>query len=63
MYSGDINQSGLIDGTDLSELDNGAYNLLSGRFLPTDLNGDNFTDGTDFVIGDNNRSYIGVITL
>lgn len=62
MYSGDINQSGFIDGTDLSELDNGAYNLLSGRFLPTDLNGDNFTDGTDFVIGDNNRSYIGVIT-
>lgn len=62
IFSGDVNQSGFIDGTDLSAIDNAAYNLMSGRYQPTDLNGDNFTDGTDFVIGDNNRTYIGVIT-
>ncbi|MBK9403744.1 MAG: hypothetical protein IPN57_04285 [Ignavibacteria bacterium] len=58
VYSGDINQSGFVDATDMSILDNDAYNLISGRFLPSDLNGDNIVDGADMSTGDNN-SYIG----
>ncbi len=42
----------------MSILDNDAYNLIAGRFLPSDLNGDNIVDGADMSTGDNN-SYIG----
>ena len=49
-----MNQDLWIDGKDLAQLDNHAYQFLSGRFLPSDLNGDNVVDGADFSIGDNN---------
>ena len=61
MWSGDVNQDGIIDGTDLSSIDNLAYNFTSGYGLPEDLNGDNIVDGIDFLIGDNNRTYHYVI--
>ena len=40
-------------GDDLAIIDNDAYNSLSG-YVISDLNGDNFVDGTDLVIVDNN---------
>ena len=63
IYSGDVDQSGYIDGLDLFRLDNDSYIFRTGLRLPTDLNGDNVVDGADFLIGDNNvYNFIGVIT-
>ena len=61
LYSGDVNQDGIIDGTDNTLIDNDAFNFLSG-YLDTDLTGDDFVDATDFAIADNNaNSFIGSI--
>jgi hypothetical protein len=53
IYSGDINQDGIIDFSDLSIADNDAANFLSG-YISSDVNGDNNTDITDLTIVDNN---------
>jgi hypothetical protein len=50
LYSGDVDQDGTIDGTDLQEIDNDAYNFVFGQLLNTDLNGDDFVDGGDFCL-------------
>ncbi|MDQ3019124.1 MAG: hypothetical protein M3R36_00920 [Bacteroidota bacterium] len=53
IYSGDVNQDGTVDLTDLSLIDNDAYNFVSGYFN-TDLTGDNYVDLEDLSIADNN---------
>ncbi len=53
IFSGDVNQDGTIDASDLSETDNDAYNSLSG-YVRTDVTGDNFVDAGDVSIVDNN---------
>ncbi len=53
MYSGDVNQDKIIDGTDVGMVDNAASNFLTG-YVVTDLTGDGFVDGTDFALADNN---------
>ncbi|MEO6694023.1 MAG: PKD domain-containing protein [Ignavibacteria bacterium] len=53
VYSGDVNQDGIIDGTDLSLIDNDAMNFTKG-YVVTDVNGDNIVDGSDASIADNN---------
>ena len=53
IYSGDVNQDGIIDATDLSEVDNDAANSLSG-YVRTDVTGDDFVDAEDVSIIDNN---------
>ncbi len=53
IYSGDVNQDGIIDLNDLSLADNDSYNFASGN-LVTDVNGDYFTDINDISIIDNN---------
>ncbi len=53
IYSGDVNQDGLIDGTDLFLVDNDALAGVTG-YVNTDLNGDGIVDGTDEMIADNN---------
>lgn len=53
IYSGDVNQDGIIDGGDVSTIDNAAFNMLSG-YNNTDLSGDNYVDATDTAIADNN---------
>jgi len=53
MYSGDVNQDGIVDGTDLSLIDNDAANFVQG-YVPTDLNCDGIVDGSDASIADNN---------
>lgn len=61
-YSADVNQDGGIDGTDLAKIHNDANSFLTGFYLPSDLDGNSFVDGIDFLIGDNNRTFHFVIT-
>ncbi|MBK9403901.1 MAG: hypothetical protein IPN57_05130 [Ignavibacteria bacterium] len=53
IYSGDVNQDEVIDASDMSEVDNDAYNSVSG-YVRTDLTGDDFVDAEDMSIVDNN---------
>jgi hypothetical protein len=53
IYSGDVNQDGVIDGSDGSLIDNDAFNFVFG-YVVSDLTGDNVTDGSDAAIADNN---------
>ncbi len=55
IYSGDVNQDGLIDLTDVLLISNDA-SIFSAGYLVTDLNGDNLTDLTDLLMGFNNSS-------
>jgi len=55
VYSGDINQDGTVDASDVSEVDNDSYISLSG-YVRTDVTGDNFVDATDVSIIDNNAN-------
>jgi hypothetical protein len=52
-YSGDVNQDGTIDGTDVGAIDNDAFNFATG-YIATDVNGDGSVDGTDVSVADNN---------
>ena len=53
IFSGDVNQEGTIDGSDLSETENDAFNSVSG-YVRTDVTGDDFVDAADVSIVDNN---------
>ncbi|MDQ3021366.1 MAG: hypothetical protein M3R36_12465 [Bacteroidota bacterium] len=61
MFSGDVNQDGTIDLSDLGLIDNDAFNFVSG-FVTTDLNADGTVDIDDAAIADNNVfNFVGVI--
>ena len=51
MYSGEVNSDNTIDVTDVSMIENDAFNYLTGDVI-TDLNGDNFVDVTDSAFAD-----------
>jgi len=53
IYGGDVNQSGDVDGSDFSAVDNDAFNFVTG-YVNTDVTGDNVTDASDFALVDNN---------
>jgi len=55
LYSGDVNQDGLIDTGDLGLIDNDYSKYLSGYF-GTDLDGDGVVDSGDIGQCDNNYS-------
>ncbi len=55
IFSGDVKRDGTVDGTDVSAIDNDAYNFVSG-YVVSDLTGDNFVDASDFSIADNNAA-------
>ena len=62
IFSGDVNQDGTVDATDVSNIDNDASNFVGG-YVVTDLTGDDFVDGTDFAIADNNAAnFVSAIT-
>ncbi len=62
VYTGDLNQSGFVDATELSMIENDAANFLAGRFVITDLNGDEIVDASDYLIVDNNAyNFVGVV--
>lgn len=54
-YSGDINNDGTVDLTDLGSIDNDAANFVTG-YVTNDLNGDDAVDISDLSIGDNNAN-------
>jgi hypothetical protein len=53
IYSGDVNQDGVVDATDAGAIDNDAFNFITG-YVKTDLTGNNFVDASDAAIADNN---------
>ncbi|MBK7253013.1 MAG: FG-GAP repeat protein [Ignavibacteria bacterium] len=62
IYSGDINQDGTIDASDVSETDNDAFSSVSG-YVSTDVTGDDFVDAGDVSIVDNNAfNAVSVVT-
>ncbi|HMS34069.1 MAG TPA: right-handed parallel beta-helix repeat-containing protein [Ignavibacteria bacterium] len=56
MYSGDINQDGFVDNTDLIAITNDVNDFVSGIRLATDLTGDDFVDTRDLIRCYNNSS-------
>ncbi len=54
LYSGDINQDGVINGLDASIIDSCGQFFLFGYYLIADLNGDGAVDGLDANFVDNN---------
>ncbi|MBV6479509.1 MAG: hypothetical protein HGGPFJEG_02283 [Ignavibacteria bacterium] len=61
VYSGDVNQDGVVDATDAGAIDNDASNFVSG-YLNTDITGDDLVDATDAAIGDNNAAnFVGKV--
>jgi hypothetical protein len=61
IYSGDVNQDGLVDATDLIAVDNDASTFVAG-YVTTDINGDGLTDSSDLILVDNNSgNFIGAI--
>src|ERR1035438_208071 len=54
IYSGDVNQDGLVDSGDILLIDNDYTNYLFGPGLVTDVNGDGVVDSGDILITDNN---------
>jgi endonuclease G, mitochondrial len=62
IYSGDVNQDGVIDSGDLGITDNDNTNYVSG-YTNTDINGDGLVDSGDLGIADNNNSgYVSKIS-
>jgi len=59
IFSGDADQDGLIDASDLSDADNDAVISLSG-YVNTDVTGDDYVDAEDISIIENN---VGVIKV
>jgi hypothetical protein len=55
VYSGDVNQDGLVDLSDLITVDNANLNYTSG-YVASDINGDGIVDLSDLIIVDNNNS-------
>jgi hypothetical protein len=62
IFSGDVNQDGIVDATDNSLIDNDAYYFREG-YINTDLTGDRAVDGSDYTIAENNAaSFVSAIT-
>ncbi|HMS65789.1 MAG TPA: CHRD domain-containing protein [Ignavibacteria bacterium] len=53
IYSGDLDQDGIIDASDLGAVENDALNNVSG-YVNTDVTGDDFVDAGDLSIVENN---------
>ncbi|QLH46133.1 MAG: hypothetical protein HWD58_11155 [Bacteroidota bacterium] len=49
LYSGDINQDGVVDGLDYNDWESDNNNFGAG-YLAIDLNGDGIVDGLDFLL-------------
>lgn len=61
IYSGDVNKDNVIDGSDVSIIDNDSYAFATGYYA-SDLDASGMVDGTDLLIGSNNgANFIGVI--
>ncbi|MDZ4712412.1 MAG: hypothetical protein SGI89_08815 [bacterium] len=62
LYSGDVNQDGSVDVSDLIDIFNDAANFVSG-YVVTDVTGDDFVDSSDLLLTFNNSTnFVSVIT-
>lgn len=62
VYSGDVNQDGIVDASDALMVDNDA-NIFATGYVVTDVNGDYSVDATDALIVDNNsNNFVSKIT-
>jgi hypothetical protein len=62
IFSGDENQDGIVDGSDLADIENLAT-LASSGYVPQDLNGDGLVDGSDLSMAENDATLaVGVMT-
>lgn len=62
-YTGDVNDDNSVDGSDVSDIDNDAFNFVSGDYVITDLNFDGTVDGSDVQLADNNAfNFVGEVT-
>ena len=60
-YVGDVNQDGLVDGSDISEVEI-ANNAFAGGYIYLDVNGDGLIDGSDISLTEiNNNAFVYVI--
>ncbi|MBK7030468.1 MAG: S8 family serine peptidase [Bacteroidales bacterium] len=55
LYSGDISQDGIVDGSDMAAVDNASTIVLTG-YVAEDTNGDGLVDGSDMALIDNNAT-------
>ena len=56
VYVGDVNQDGIVDGTDMLEVGTASRPPVLNGYFPQDVNGDGLVDGTDMLlIGTNSR--------
>ncbi len=61
-YTGDINQDGAVDQTDLTLAYNDVIEFKTGNLLNSDLNGDEYVDMTDLnYVYNNSVRFVGVI--
>jgi hypothetical protein len=61
IYSGDVNQDGLVDGSDMSDTETDNNNFVTG-YVVTDVNGDGLVDGSDMSIVEMaNNSFVSAI--
>jgi photosystem II stability/assembly factor-like uncharacterized protein len=61
IYSGDENQNGIVDLTDVVNVSNAA-SIFTNGYISADMNGDNITDLSDIVITSNNASaFVAVV--
>ena len=61
VYSGDVDYDGVIDGSDMSNVENSVANSETG-YINSDVNGDSFADAGDLSIVENN-SFASVKTI
>lgn len=61
LYSGNVNQDGIIDASDISIVANDIRAGLSGH-VSSDINGDSYVDASDMSIVDNNKD-LGVLVV
>ena len=62
IFAGDVNQDGIIDGSDMSQVETDNNNFVSS-YVNSDLNGDGIVDGSDMSITEiNNNAFIGVVS-
>jgi hypothetical protein len=60
VYSGDINQDGVINNLDMTAIKDEATSFTKG-YIPEDVNGDGTVDALDLIITDNNASYEAMV--
>jgi len=61
IYSGDVDQDGLIDSSDLISADNDVSTFTTG-YIATDINGDGLVDSSDMIVIDNNSgTFVGTM--